>query len=46
MDKFNETDKNPRLNTELKGIQLKLTPNSHYVSEGTLLLLAARKLNS
>lgn len=27
----------------LKDIQLKLTPNSHYVSEGTLLLLAARK---
>lgn len=35
--------KNPKLHTMLKDSQLKLTPNSHYVSEGTLLLLAARK---
>lgn len=39
----NRNRKKPKLHAVLKGIQLKLTPNSHYISEGTLLLLAARK---
>lgn len=39
----NRNRKNLKLHTVLKGIQLKLTPNSLCVPEGTLLLLAVRK---